>query len=295
MATKLKHVAFRTSALYWVAGVLWILLSDHVLTLLISDPATVIELQTYKGWFFVTVTTLLLFVTLRGQLDRWDREAHARKLAQQALEAANIEKDLMLKEIHHRVKNNLQIVQSLTNLQIPDAVDEHQKVFLHDIQGRIRAMAIVHERLYHSASFADVDLGELLHAIASELCIVYGEQNVTMDIGSTAQTIGIDDAIPIALIINELLTNAFRHAFPDHKKGRVSVTLHQKDAKSAELVVQDDGVGMPDQAHARKGPSMGMTLVHALTEQIGGTIAVHSENGTKVSIAFPTHSRVTAP
>jgi two-component sensor histidine kinase len=272
--------------IYWIAGVLWILLSDRVLLLLFPDPSTVNAVQTYKGWFFVSITALLLYITLKGQLLRWEYEARARRKAQEELVAANREKDLMLKEIHHRVKNNLQVMSSLAQLQMQDAVDERQRILLRDIQHRIRAMAIVHEKLYHSGNFAAIDFGELLRTLSKELSVAYGEHLVEVEIDSQSISIGIDDAIPLGLILNELLTNAFKHAFPEGRKGKIAVTFRRTDSNNLELVVRDDGIGIPPEQSHRKHASVGMTLVNALIDQIEGTVDIRSNSGTAVTINF---------
>jgi two-component sensor histidine kinase len=297
VAYKLSHIAFRTSAIYWCLAVLWILGSDRVLLWVVPDPAITNELQSYKGLLFVSVTALLLYLTLRGQLLRWEQEAAARKQAQDALEAAYHEKDILLKEVHHRVKNNLQLMTSLLSLQEKMLEDgTPQKDLFHDSHNRIRAMAIVHERLYRSQDFTAVDLGDYLQTLIRELAASSAPQGIEMAVDTPTLAIGIDDAIPVGLIVNELLTNAFKHAFPGGRTGKIAVTLRRKEDGNIELGIRDDGVGLPSQAQLSRGPSMGMMLVRSLTEQIGGNIDIASQRGTSIVITFPEQrGEVTGP
>jgi two-component sensor histidine kinase len=288
VAINLSNISLRTSAIYWCIAVLWILGSDWVLTWLVPDPTIKNAIQSYKGLMFVSVTALLLYLTLRTQLFRWEKEAAARKKAQVELESAYHEKDILLKEVHHRVKNNLQMMTSLLSLQEKMLEDgTPQKDLFHDSHNRIRAMAVVHERLYHSQNFTAVNLGDYLQTLIRELASSSAPQGVEMVVDTPALDIGIDDAIPVGLIVNELLTNSFKHAFPEGRRGKIAVTLRRMEGKLVELVVRDDGVGLPSQAQLFRGPSMGMMLVRSLTEQIGGNIEISSQHGTSIVITFP--------
>jgi two-component sensor histidine kinase len=287
MQRHLAHVALRTSALYWGIGILWILLSDRALIFLFPDPATQGVLQTYKGWFFVTVTALLLYVSLWGQLRRWDAEARARKRAQQELEAALHEKTLMMREIHHRVKNNLQVMSSLLNMHARDLEDPRlQEMFL-ESQLRIRAMAIVHDKLYDSLNFAAIDFEDFLRSVSRELVQALGRPGIELMMDTEKVNLSIVDAVPCGLIANELLSNAFKHAFPHDRSGTIVVSLHRGQESTVDFGVRDDGIGLPPQFSIEKARSVGLTLVQSLVQQIGGVVTVDGHDGTDIRVKFP--------
>ncbi len=416
MLRGLSHIPLRTSLAYWCIAVIWILLSDRALDALVPNPAAAAVLQTYKGWFFVSVTALLLYITLRGQLSRWEHEATARREAETALrrseerfqlamqgsndglwdwnlltnevyfsprwkamlgyaehELANCfttitdlihpddregtaqliddflkgrvlrfesefrmhhksgqvvhilsravlvrdeadvpvrlvgthvditgrkkaeasiqaslqEKEVLLKEIHHRVKNNLQVISSLLSIQARGVKDEELRTVFRESQYRVRAMAMVHEKLYHSNNLAAVDFGDYLVTVTRELVQTFGRSGVEMQVEADPVLLEIDMAIPCGLIVNELVTNALKHAFPDGRKGRILVSLHRRGDHDVELCVRDSGVGIPPHVNFGESPSMGMIVVRSLADQISGTLALERTEGTAISVTFP--------
>jgi PAS domain S-box-containing protein len=207
-----------------------------------------------------------------------------RKRAEEQMAASLREKEVLLKEIHHRVKNNLQIISSLLSIQSNTLHDESAKAILRESQHRVRAIAIVHERLYRTQDFASINFAEYLLAVTDDLLRSFGRPGIycTLDVDPIALT--IDSAIPCGLVVNELVTNALKHAFPGDREGTIVVSFHRVGDEAIELKVADDGVGLPAE---RPMPGMGSELIESLSEQIGGKLVRESVNGTSISIRFP--------
>lgn len=206
----------------------------------------------------------------------------AKKRADDALLASLREKEVLLKEVHHRVKNNLQVISSLLNLQA-QRVDSSSAATLIDAQSRVRAMAQVHERLYLSADLARVDFEAYLDELLPELRRALHRPGVEVIGRAPGLELSVETAIPCGLIINELVGNALKHAFPDGRAGKVEVELSSA-GPTLVLTVEDDGVGSPD---PRGRGTMGWRLVERLVGQLGGTVELRSPPGTLVRIQFP--------
>ncbi|MGA9118302.1 MAG: histidine kinase dimerization/phosphoacceptor domain -containing protein [Bacteroidota bacterium] len=214
------------------------------------------------------------------------RDITERKRAQERIESTLHEKEMLLKEIHHRVKNNMQVISSLLSLQAAEARDSATREGLIDSQNRVRSMALVHEKLYRSANMSDIDFGEYLKSVIGELARSYLRDNVSYAVEVDAIHLGIDIAIPCGLIVNELVSNAFKHAFPEGRKGTVKVTLRRKQGGGIQLRIKDDGVGIPADKDPREMTSMGMGIVFALTDQISANVAVERDDGTTFIVDF---------
>jgi len=210
-----------------------------------------------------------------------------RKRAEEQINTSLREKEVLLKEIHHRVKNNLQVISSLLSLQAKQITDKDAQVAFEESRRRIRTMAIVHEELYRSRNIADINLAEQLARLTDELMRSLGREGVHAVVDAEPVFLQIDKAIPCGLIVNELVTNAYKHAFPGQRSGTVTVRLRRKDETMLELSVHDDGVGFPPDKDFRNVPSMGMVLVNALTQQLSGTLTLDEKGGTSFIIQFP--------
>ena len=216
-------------------------------------------------------------------------ELTQRRQAEAHLTASLREKEVLLKEVHHRVKNNMQIVSSLLELQ-SDVIDDATLLAqFRDSQDRIRSMALVHETLYQSQDLARLDLARYIHTLSAQLVRSYSvdPQRITVQIQVEPVILDIDQAIPCGLILNELLSNAFKYAFPQNRTGAVHVALHADTAQQAALVVRDNGIGFPDEIDFRHTESLGLQLVAMLTEQLQGTIALERADGTTFTLTFP--------
>lgn len=216
-------------------------------------------------------------------------EVAERRKAEEQLSASLQEKEVLLKEIHHRVKNNLQIISSLLNLQSDAIADPLLLAQFQDSQDRIRSIALVHETLYQSQDLARLDMAPYIHTLSTQLFQSYSvdPQRIALRIQVDQLLLDIDRAIPCGLILNELLTNAFKYAFPQSQAGGVHVELSGVAAQQAVLVVRDTGVGFPEGLDFRHTETLGLQLVCMLTEQLHGTIVLERVGGTTVTLTFP--------
>jgi two-component system, chemotaxis family, CheB/CheR fusion protein len=210
------------------------------------------------------------------------------KRAQDHLQGTLEEKELLLRELHHRVKNNLQLVSSLLSLQSDSLQDPAVQKALAESQQRIRSMALVHEQLSISSGFSHIDMRAYIQHLAMALFEIYAPGGrIGLNLRVEEVSVGIDTAIPCALILTELLSNALQHGFPAGQQGEVSITW-RADAEDHLLPrVQATGVGMPAEVDIAQADSLGLTLVRALVGQLGGRIQVDRDRGTTVSIRFP--------
>jgi PAS domain S-box-containing protein len=209
------------------------------------------------------------------------------KRAEEVVKNSLREKELLLKEIHHRVKNNLQITSSLLRLQAGKIADPGVKQLLRESQDRIRSMALVHEMLYRSKDLARVDFGEYVRTLVFQLVRSYNASaRIRPVVELEPVVLGVDLAVPCGLVINELVANALKHAFPGDRKGRVQVRM-TTSADRYRLSVYDDGVGLPPEVDFVGTATLGLQLVRMLTEQIGGEIALEKGPGTEFVIEFP--------
>jgi len=214
-----------------------------------------------------------------------------RRDALRRAEAALREKELLVREVHHRVKNNLQVISSLLSLQASRVTDESALRTLTESQGRVRAMALVHEQLYRSGHLDSVDFGEYVRRLAAGLFSSYGvdSSRIALLIGAGGARLPIDLAVPCGLIVHELVSNALRHAFPDGRSGEIRISMKRPlaDAGAWTLVVGDNGVGFPEPPPAGGASSLGLRLVEIFTEQLGGTLSIRGGAGAEFRIIFP--------
>lgn len=213
-----------------------------------------------------------------------------RHRAQQKLEDALREKTVLLNEVHHRVKNNLQIICSLLNMQSSASADTQLHEILKEVEHRVRAMALTHQLIYERKDFARIDLGEYLQRLAQLLLGAYrgnsGRIALTCRLPAAPVTVDLVRAIPCALIVNELITNAFKHGFPGERRGEIVVALAADPAGGIELSVADDGVGLPAELTVETARSLGLQLVALLTEQLHGRIEAGGGHGTCFRLHF---------
>jgi len=214
------------------------------------------------------------------------RDVTERKHADDLLKSALREKEVLLREIHHRVKNNMQVITSLLNLQASQTADPAARAMLEESRQRVRSIALIHEKLYRTASLADVDFGGYLKSVADELLRTFGRNEITCVLDLEPIRLEIGRAIPAGLIVNELLTNTLRHAFPPGTKGTARVRLRATGDGDVELAVQDDGVGFPPGKDIASATTMGLAIVRTLVEQMQGSLTLGGERGTTITIRF---------
>lgn len=210
--------------------------------------------------------------------------------ARRALERALEEKTVLLNEVHHRVKNNLQVISSLLNMQSRRAPPEVQHA-LEESQSRVKAMALIHQMLYEGKVFAEVDLGPYLERLCSLLRQSFlghrRDVRLVLDAGSNAVCVDLQRAVPCGLLVNELATNAIKHAFPGGRAGRIDVQLRRPAPGCGEIVVGDDGVGLPDDVAPGVTRSLGFQLIPALCEQLEAELRLERGPGSRFTITFP--------
>jgi len=216
----------------------------------------------------------------------WD--VTSRKLAEEAMQASLREKEVLLKEIHHRVKNNLQVMSSLLNLQSQHLTDPKALDALRVSTHRIKTMALIHDKLYRSESLSGIYFPGYVHDLTGDLINTYApDKHIVLNVDIDPVSFDLDTSIPLGLILNELVSNSLKHAFPDDEGGIIAVSLHSRDA-GVEMSVSDSGIGFPEDLDFTDTQSMGMQLVVILVDQLEGTIELKRSNGTEFRITFPT-------
>lgn len=229
------------------------------------------------------VTAAIRDLTERLRLDAEKREARRAIELAETLRASLRERETLLEDVHHRVKNNLQVISSLIGIQSRSVGDPAARAALTECQTRVQAIGLVHEQLYRFTDDARVPFSDYVRTLTATVTQGVGATGVEVSFDIAIAQLPVVKAIPCGLIINELLTNAFTHAFPDGRPGRVSVALRRAPEGPLELTVADDGVGLPDGPPAA---SLGMHLVETLVAQLGGTISSTSGAGVRHVVRF---------
>ncbi len=196
-------------------------------------------------------------------------------------------KDALLSEIHHRVKNNMQIISSLLNLQSRQIEDDYVSELFQDAQNRIRALAILHERLYRSEDFQYIDFQQYIQDIAHTLFRSYttGMDRVNIDIHAAELSVGMDMAIPCGLILSELISNSMKHAFPGNQNGSIVIRIDKARSDGyLQMTFKDDGVGFPETVDFNRPRTLGLKLIRILARQLGGSVELGQSAGTKYRI-----------
>ncbi len=211
-----------------------------------------------------------------------------RKEYEKQLEDSIKEKEVLLKEVHHRVKNNMQVISSILNLQSSYVDDEVALDMLRESQDRIKSMSFVHESLYQSNKLAEVNFAEYIRNIARNLYHSYGrmEGGITMNYELQDIYMNLDTSIPCGLIINEIVSNSLKYAFLNREKGNILINFSKLSDGKLKLIICDDGIGLPENFDIENADSLGLQLVTTLTTQIGGELVIESKKGTSFSIVF---------
>jgi len=211
-----------------------------------------------------------------------------RKLAEENIKNTLREKEILLKEIHHRVKNNLQIISSLLNLQSEYIKDEESKELFYDSLNRIRSMALIHERLYQSKDFSKISVPDYIKDVTNYLLRTYKNKtrDVQIKIDVDGMALSINTAIPIGLIINEIVSNSLKYAFAGRSSGLIEVIMKKLENNSYSLILRDDGIGIPESVDFKNSKSLGLQLVNNLIEQLEASVETDRTNGTTFRIIF---------
>ena len=238
--------------------------------------------------FNALVQQLSLARTNAYHFQQAQNEIAERRRVEKIITESLKEKEVLIKEIHHRVKNNLQIISSLLKLQSGYIKDKEALEMLGESRNRIQSMAIVHQKLYQSKDLSKIDFSEYIRHLLAHLFQVYKVDNNTIALRIHAQNIkiGVDTAIPCGLIINELVSNSLKHAFPDGRKGNIEIEMKELNPGNFVLEVSDDGIGFPKELDFRNTLSLGLQLIITLAEQLDGTIDKQNVNGTRFILKF---------
>jgi two-component sensor histidine kinase len=216
------------------------------------------------------------------------KELSDRKNAEEKLKVSLREKEVLLKELHHRVKNNMQIISSLLNLQSRHIKYENALKMFRESQDRIKSMSLVHEKLYKAEDLARIDFAEYAQDLVDRLFhshgIIPGVVLCKIDIKEII--LDINNAIPCGLIINELISNCLKHAFPGERKGEIDIKMHESKNNEYTLIIKDNGIGVPQNFDLRDTKTLGLQLVNTLVEQLEGSVKLNRKVGTAFEVKF---------
>jgi PAS domain S-box-containing protein len=212
------------------------------------------------------------------------------KKIEEELQRSLTEKEILLREVHHRVKNNMQVISGLIELQSMQITDPEIQRLFQESHNRIKTMALIHESLYRSNDYARIDFISYLNELTSYLLTSYGrsEKEITIDIQFAETHMSLELAIPCGLIANELISNCLKHAFPDGKRGVITIRLEKEGENEYRFSVSDDGIGFPADLDIKTAKSFGLSLINGLvTHQMRGTLELRGQTGTTVVIRYP--------
>ena len=252
---------------------------------------TEVDFSGKNGQKISSILTAIPFLDSNGELIgiiEDIKDITPRKEAERALNKSLEEKKILLREVHHRVKNNMQVISSLLYVQSGIIKDESARNQFEEARNRIQSMALAHDNLYLSEDISKVDIQSYVKRLVADNMRIYGvdEDRIVCDINIPEVRLPIDQAIPCGLIINELLTNSLKYAFPDNHRGKITIVLQRYGNKELELTVKDNGIGLPEDLVIEKHKTFGLMLVSVLTEQLFGTVHIEKSNGTCVRVKF---------
>ncbi|MCK5147281.1 PAS domain-containing protein [bacterium] len=250
------------------------------------------EVQGLGGWYMVSCTPVFDDSSEFSNIIHITTDISLQKEAERKIASELKEKNVLLREIHHRVKNNLQVISSLINLQIYQLADPTLKDAFEETQNRIRSMAFIHQELYQAESFAEIPLDRYIDHLVSHLYRAYNlnQEIIDITINTNGVKLSMDYAMPLGLILNELISNVFKYAFPEEQylPGKVEINLQQRQDDCLELSFKDNGIGIPSDLDIHNNNSFGMYLISLLVEdQLKGRIEVLRKAGTEFKISIP--------
>lgn len=246
----------------------------------IHYPAKIYTDENYANWYENYV-----FKTSTGEIVSIYNDVTEQKMAKEKIKKSLDEKEVLLREVHHRVKNNMQIISSLLNLQSGYVGGEAANI-LESSKMRVKSMAMVHEKLYNSSSLSRINLADYIQSLVSDLFYQYDQEGYIKNIIDVEDIeFNIETAIPIGLIINELLSNSLKYAFPNGRKGEIYISLKLID-NNYKLVIKDNGIGIPEDLDFENLDSLGLQLVNNLVDQLDGYMKIDKTHGTKFIITF---------
>jgi len=244
-----------------------------------------IESNGIKKWFQTHAGPMLIGNKVTG-LTIFTRDITSRIENEEKIKKSLKEKEVLLQEVHHRVKNNLQIISSILNLQTRSIKDDKILELIKETRSRIMAMSFIHDLLYQTKDFTNIDFSKYLHNITSNIMNTYTlNKNIALNLETEPIFLNLDNAIPCGLIVNELITNAFKYAFPPGKQGEITIVLKQ-DQDKVKLSVSDNGIGLGKQIDYKTTESLGFQLINSLVSQIDGELIFDNSKGTMFTVSF---------
>jgi two-component sensor histidine kinase len=215
-------------------------------------------------------------------------EISERNKAEKKLKASLAEKEVLLKEIHHRIKNNLQVINSLLSLQVRRISDEECITIFEECKNRINSISLVYEKLYESENLTNISFGDYARTLAKELFNSYSAKipGIRLKLAAEDILLQVNKAIPCALILNELLMNSIKFGFPDGKRGEIRVEFNSNGKRNVSLGVGDNGVGLPEDFDIDAPGTLGMQIINALVRQLHGSIEIDRKKGAKFVVTF---------
>jgi two-component sensor histidine kinase len=252
--------------------------------------------KTFRAYSIIGILILaglvVLLIVINFLSKKRERELYAKneQIGKQntLIEQSLKEKEVLIREIHHRVKNNLQIITSMLSLQMSKEEGKESEAILREAKQRISSIALTHQMLYQNPNLSDIPINEYIESLVRQIeySIPPSDIELITELQENKKKVNIDYAVPLGLLINELLTNSFKHAFPNNEKGIISVKL-QEDENNCIIRVSDNGVGLPEDFNFTANKSMGMDLIHILAEQLEARLTIKSGQGSSFTLAIP--------
>jgi len=220
--------------------------------------------------------------TVARDITEWKRD-------KEKIKASLREKEIMLQEIHHRVKNNMQVIISLMRIQARRTKNSKLANYLQTLQDRIFSMSLIHDHFYKKPELDKINIASYIIELIDHLFFIYSKKEGQIQINLDLKKIylGLNKAIPFGMLVNEIITNVLKHAFPGKKKGNLSVKLYKDEKRKIHLIFNDNGIGIPEEIDIENPSTLGMQLIRDLTQQLDGEIQIKSNGGTQIKVIFP--------
>ncbi len=263
---------------YFIFGFFWILFSDWILLKFSSSSENYIQFQTYKGWFYIVITTILVYALSKVYATHKEKSLNLSREKEQIISENLKEKEILLKEIHHRVKNNMQIMISLLRLKSRYSQDDGYQMMFKEIMDKIHAIALVHEMLYQADLLSEVNFRDYIQEITNHLLLSLDAGNrVKINTDLDEIILPMEVAVPCGILMNEIITTTLKYAFPDSKKGSIYIRFKKIPSNKCQLQIRDDGKGFDVSVPPDKDHSFEIRLIHILSDQLNAALDIVSE------------------